>query len=388
MKRLVSRFLSIVSRLLSMILRLLRAVVSRVVRVLLRLLLTQQSGLIAIIVLFGLCLTIFGGTRVDLNTGATINNFLNPRTIMLVITNACVFAIMAVGVTLVIITGGIDISVGSIYALAGIVIAVSLHALGDMSSGIALTVAITMGMGAGALCGLVNGSMVTGLGVHPFIITLGTQLIFRGIAFVISKADSILLPDNVIGFTKATMGLGSGIYPIPMLFMLVVTLIGELYLLKTVSGRNVYAVGGNQDAARYCGLRINRVLIGVYIVCGVSAGIAAFVGSSYYGSASCNDGQSYEMYAIAAAVVGGASLMGGKGSAFGAMLGAILIAMIRQSISTLGLKQNHEQIIVGVAIIAAVVIDRVSAKMSSKRLTRAAGANAGSMVESEDKLKV
>lgn len=353
-----------------------------------RLLLNQQSGLIAIILLFGLFLTIFGGTHVDLGTGATVNNFLNARTIMLVITNACVFAILAVGVTLVIITGGIDISVGSIYALSGVAIAISMRGLGGMSTGMSLAVALVLGMGTGALCGLVNGSMVTGLGVHPFIITLGTQLIFRGVAFVISHADSILLPDNVIGFTKATMGLGSGIYPVPMLFMLVITLIGELYLLKTVSGRNIYAVGGNAEAARYCGLRINKVLIGVYIVCGVAAGIAAFVGSSYYGSASCNDGQSYEMYAIAAAVVGGASLMGGKGSAFGAMLGAILIAMIRQSISILGLEQNHEQIIVGIAIIAAVVFDRVSAKMSSKRLARAAGANAGSAAESKDKLKV
>jgi ribose transport system permease protein len=158
-----------------------------------------------------------------------------------------------------------------------------------------------------------------------------------------------------------------------MLVMLAVTVLGEVYLVKTVMGRNVYAVGGNQEAARYCGLRVGRVLVGVYAISGLTAGIAAFVGTSFYGSASCADATGYELYVIAAAVVGGASLNGGKGSAISAMLGAVLIVLMRQSIRTLHFDQNYEWVIVGCAIVAAVVLDQVNAQLAAKRLARAAG---------------
>lgn len=341
--------------------------------------LPQQTGLIVIILLLGVVLTHFART---ING---VNLFLNPNTIMQVITTGVFFAIMAVGVTMVIITGGIDLSVGATYALSGVAMAMFLRQSQLLSATTmvngepvinwtAVLAAMAISLGIGTLCGLINGVAVIWLRVHPFIITLGTMWIFRGIAFVSSKADSILIPSSVTAFTKNTLGIGHQVYPVPMLVMLVVTIIGEIYLLKTTAGRSIYAVGGNVDAARYCGLPIKRTLIGVYVIAGLTAGIAAFVGASYYGSACCSDADGYELYVIASAVVGGASLMGGKGSALGAMLGAMLIVLIKQSITTLGWDQNYQWIIVGSAIVIAVVLDRLGADYSARRMARAASA--------------
>ena len=165
-----------------------------------------------------------------------------------------------------------------------------------------------MCLGIGLLCGLANGVMVVGLKVHPFIITLGTMWVFRGIAFVTSKAESILVPDALTSVVKTTFGSDSALYPVPMLVMILVTALGAIYLSRTVMGRHIYAVGGNVEASRYSGLRLGRILIGVYALSGLTAGIAAYMGISYYGSATCGDATGYELYVIASAVVGGASL--------------------------------------------------------------------------------
>jgi ribose/xylose/arabinose/galactoside ABC-type transport system permease subunit len=180
------------------------------------------------------------------------------------------------------------------------------------------------------------------------------------------------VPPSLTDFTKASLGLGQQLYPVPLIVMILVTILGGLYLVKTVAGRRIFAVGGNVLASVYSGVRVNRVYLGVYVIAGLTAGISAFVGTGYYGSASCGDAQGYELYVIAAAVVGGVSLMGGKGSAFGATLGALLIVLIRQGISTLHFDDNYEWIIIGVAIIVAVVLDRVSSTLGAKRMAKAA----------------
>ncbi len=335
------------------------------------LLASQQSGLVLVIVLLGLVLTFFAGSHVDRASGREVNNFLNSYTLVQTATDASFFAIMAIGATIVIISGGIDLSVGSIYALAGVVMALTLRKMGAGGEPASFWAGLGLCLGIGVGCGLLNGIMVVGLRVHPFIITLGTMWVFRGIAFVASKAESILVPDILTRFAKATLGLSQSLYPVPLLMMAAVTVVGVLYLSKTVMGRHVYAVGGNVDASRYCGLRVGRILIGVYVLSGLTASMAAFLGSSYYGSASCGDATGYELYVIASAVVGGASLTGGKGSALSATLGAILIIMIRQSIRTLRFDQNYEWIIIGCAIVIAVVLDRVNAQLSAKRLSQA-----------------
>src|SRR5678809_660646 len=151
--------------------------------------------------------------------------------------------------------------------------------------------------------------------------------------------------------------------------MLVVAVLGAVYLQKTVMGRHVFAVGGNAEASRFSGLRLGRITIGVFALSGLTAGLAAFLGAGYYGSASCADATGYELYVIASAVVGGASLRGGKGNAVNATLGALLIVLIRQSVRTLHFDQNYEWIVIGCAIIIAVVIDQWSTRMNARRLT-------------------
>jgi len=327
---------------------------------------SQQSGLVLIILFLGTILTLFAGSHIDPVTGLVVNNFLNSFTLMQTATNASFFAVMAVGTTIVIISGRIDLSVGSIYALSGVTMAMALRALAPLGPATALALGFLISVGVGVLCGLLNGLMVVGLRVHPFIITLGTMWVLRGIAFVISRAESILVPDPLMDFAKATLGLNAGLYPVPLIVTVAVTAIGAMYLSKMRSGRHIYAVGGNQEASRYSGLPIGRILVGVYIVSGLTAGIAAFVGGAYYGSAASADATGYELYVIAAAVVGGASLAGGKGNAVNATLGALLIVLIRQSITTLRLDQNYEWIIIGSAIIVAVVLDQVNATLNSR----------------------
>jgi ribose transport system permease protein len=334
---------------------------------------SAQAGLLLVIVSLGALLTLFAGSHADRVTGESINNFLNSYTLIQTATDASFFAIMAVGATIVIISGGIDLSVGSIYALAGVTTAMVLRAQAPESAAATALLGLGISVGVGLLCGVVNGLMVVGLGVHPFIITLGTMWILRGIAFVASSAESIGLPPPLTAIAKAPLGLAESLYPVPTLVMLAVTILGAIYLQRTVMGRHIFAIGGNPEASRFSGLRLGRIQVGVFVVSGLTAGIAAFMGASFYGSASCVDATGYELYVIASAVVGGASLSGGKGSAVSAMLGALLIVLIRQSIRTLHFDQNYEWIIIGCAIIVAVTLDQANARLTARRLARAAG---------------
>jgi ribose/xylose/arabinose/galactoside ABC-type transport system permease subunit len=333
---------------------------------------SAQAGLLLVIFCLAALLTAFAGTHADRITGEPVNNFLNSYTLIQTLTDASFFAIMAVGATIVIISGGIDLSVGSIYALAGVSTAMFLRASGPAGAAETVLLGLAVSLAVGLACGLVNGLMVVGLGVHPFIITLGTMWMLRGIAFVASNAESIGVPAALTGLAKAPLGMGESLYPVPTLVMIAVTVIGAVYLRETVMGRHVFAFGGNPEASRFSGLRLNRIQVGVFVLSGLTAGIAAFMGASFYGSASCVDATGYELYVIASAVVGGASLSGGKGSAVNAMLGALLIVLIRQSIRTLHFDQNYEWIIIGCAIIIAVTVDQANARFTARRLARAA----------------
>lgn len=333
---------------------------------------SQETGLIIVVTLVVIALTALAGSHADRLTGETVNNFLNSNTLIQVATDASFFAIMAIGATIVIISGGIDLSVGAIYALAGVSMALVLRALGPASTFTMVAVGLVSSVGVGLLCGLLNGLLIVGLRVHPFIITLGTMWVLRGVAFVATKAVSILVPLQLTSVTKASLGLHGGLYPVPMLVMILLTILGWFYLTRTVMGRHVFAFGGNLEASRFAGLALGRIQLGVFAVSGLTAGLAAFLGASFYGSASSGDGQGYELYVIASAVVGGASLIGGKGSAIGATLGALLIVLIRQSIRTLHFDQNYEWIVIGCAIIVAVVVDRWSANVTARRLSRTA----------------
>lgn len=329
---------------------------------------SPQLGLVGVLVALSAVLTLSAGSHVDALSGRTVNNFLNQYTFLQMATDASGFAIMGVGATIVIIAGGIDLSVGAVYALSGVTMAMVLRAAGPMGPVATVALGLATCLSVSLICGVANGVMVIGLGVHSFIITLGTMWILRGLAFVASQAESILVPSALTHVAKAQLGMGEGLYPVPMLVMFVVTAIGAVYLSRTVMGRHVFAVGGNPEAARYAGLNVKRVTLGVFVLSGLTAGIAAFLSASFYGSATSSDGTGYELYVIASAVVGGASLIGGKGSAVSAMLGAMLIVLIRQAIRTLHLDQNYEWIIIGTAMILAVVVDQSGSRLLARRL--------------------
>lgn len=332
---------------------------------------SQQLGLAVVILALGTALTLAAGSHVDPLTGRTVNDFLNAYTLIQMATDASGFAIMGVGATIVIIAGGIDLSVGAVFALSGVVMAMVLRTAGPMSPLVTVALGLVVCLAVALACGFANGFMVIGLGVHPFIITLGTMWIVRGVAFVISHAESILVPSALTAVAKASLGLGRALHPVPLLVMLAVTVLGGVYLTRTVMGRHIFAVGGNAEASRFSGLNVGRITLGVFVLSSLGAGIAAFLGAAFYGSATSSDANGYELYVIASAVVGGASLTGGSGSALSAMLGALLIVMIRQAIRTLHLDQNYEWIIIGGAMIVAVVLDQGGTKWLARRLARA-----------------
>jgi ribose/xylose/arabinose/galactoside ABC-type transport system permease subunit len=346
----------------------------------------QEGGLVIVILVLGLLLTIFGG-RVNLPefrknaAGETErvmvekNKFLNARNLAQLAKDTSFIAIMAIGATFVIISGGIDLSVGAIYALASVLAALVLHHFGpdgprgSVSPWLSVPLGMSVCVGSATLCGLLNGGMIVALRVHPFIITLGTMAIYRGIAFVITTSQSVgSFPGAFSDLVKWEV-LG-GLRLVPLLVMVLVTVIGTTYLARLAAGRRIFAVGGNELASRYSGVRVERVKLSVYVISGLTAGIAALLAIGYYGSAASSDGTGYELDVIASAVVGGASLSGGKGSALGALFGALIIKMIDTGIVILGIDQNYSRIIIGAVIILAVVLDQFNTWLAKRRLTK------------------
>jgi ribose/xylose/arabinose/galactoside ABC-type transport system permease subunit len=329
----------------------------------------QELGLVIVILVMGLFFSVYG--YFDAAPGRE-NTFLNLHNLIdQIATPMSYYAIMAVGMTMVIVTGGIDISVGSTMALSGLAAAWALQNLPvDAPAWEALAVAFAVPLAVGFLCGALNGSLVVA-GMHPFIVTLGTMSIFRGIAVVTPSQQTLPIPGLYLpdAFTDHFMQMRiAGLKPMPMILMLIVALIGWLYLSQTVGGRETYAVGGNEEAARFSGIRTGWVKLRVYMVAGVTAGIAGMVSLGRFGAVSTNTATGYELMVVAAAVVGGASLSGGRGSAIGALLGALVIALIDDGINTLHLNTEYQKIIIGAAIIIAVAVDQFSSYLRARRL--------------------
>jgi ribose transport system permease protein len=341
----------------------------------------QESGLLLVVVVFALILTLCGGniTRTVMTGGQPVkveyNKFFNAKSLAQLAKDTSFIGIMAVGMAVVIISGGIDLSVGAIYALAAVLSALALRHFGPTGPGagaspwLTVPLAAAVCIGTGLVCGLVNGGLIVGLRMHPFIITLDTMAIFRGVALVASGGQSIGdFPEGLQHLVKYEVG--DGLTFVPSIVMVVVMLAGWLFLSRLAAGRRVFAVGGNELAAQYSGIQVQKVKLGVYLWSGGLAGLAALLAMGYYGSASSGDGNGYELNVVAAAVVGGASLSGGRGSALGAMLGALIIQMITTGIIILGIDQNYSQIITGTVVVAAVVLDKVNSWLAARRLAR------------------
>lgn len=331
----------------------------------------QELGLLVVVLALGATLSLYGWYDAEPGAPNTFLNFDNLVTI--IATRMSYYAIMAVGVTLVIIAGGIDISVAAIMTLAAMIAAWTIQDFGREAPAIkVLPVVLTVALLVGLACGLLNGLLVVGLRMHPFIVTLGTMSIFSGVANVLPfGAKTLPLSGHPLprSFTANFMKLEvRDVQPMPMIITLIIVVLGWFYLRLMVAGRETYAVGGNEEAARFSGLRVNLIKLRVYVLCGLAAGMAGMVCLGRFGSFSTNSAAGYELTVIAAAVVGGASLSGGRGSALGALLGALILTMIENGITILHLNQEYKNIIIGGAIIVAVAMDRLSEYVRSRRL--------------------
>ena len=280
----------------------------------------------------------------------TTSDFLTLTNLDNLVRQVAVFAILSVGELFVILTGGIDLSVGSILGLSGGVTALIL------ASGASIPVAILVGLGVGLVVGLVNGLLVSRLKLPPFIATLGMLGIARGLVLLITGAKTIApLPD---AFNNIANGFILGL---PSLFwiLIIVTILAAFVLGRTIFGRYVYAVGSNAESSRLSGVPVNFVLLGVYCISGLLAGFAGVLTASRLGAGIPTAGTGYELQAIAGAVIGGASLSGAKGRAIGAVLGAVIMALLANGGNLLGIDPFYLQIAIGLLIIMAVYFDHL-----------------------------
>jgi len=288
-------------------------------------------------------------------------SFATPENFFNITRNFSFIGIMALGMTVVIATGGIDLSVGSIMGLTAVASGLTLEA------GYPAWAAIGVGLAAGAITGLINGLVIAYAGLSPFVTTLGMLSIARSIAVVLSGNRMIYnFGPGGPGFKV----LGSGALNLtptfqlsyPLLFLVVLTVIFAFVFKMTSWGRHVLAIGGNEQAALLTGVPVNRIKVQAYVVSGLCASFAAILSVGWTGSAINALGVTYELLAISAAVIGGANLMGGEASAYGAFIGAALIFVIRNSLLMAGVDSNWQGTFVGLFLIAAVYLGKVRAK--------------------------
>jgi ribose/xylose/arabinose/galactoside ABC-type transport system permease subunit len=274
----------------------------------------------------------------------TVDNILN------VLRQVSLNAILAIGATYVILLAGIDLSVGSIVALSGVV-AASFATSGHTG----ILMPIVMGMAVGLLVGFVNGVVIAKWNVAPFIATLGMMAAARGFTYIYSKGQPIsnLNADFLAIGRSDFLGI-----PIPVWIMLALAVIFLIILYKTRFGRYVFAIGNNENAAKISGIKVNRVKVWVYSISGLLAGIAGIILSSRVSSGLPQAGASYELDAIAAVVIGGTSLNGGKGRLWGSLIGALLIGVLNNGLDLMNVSSYWQQVIKGAIIIAAVMFDR------------------------------
>lgn len=282
------------------------------------------------------------------NSFATSNNLFN------VTRNFTFVAVIALGMTIVIITGGIDLSVGSVLCLCSMVLAVVMHA------GYSIEVGIAASLGTALLVGAINGVLIAYLDMPPFVVTLGMLSIARSLAMVASNNTVVFQfgPDHdkllFLGGGALLFGISN-----PVIYMLVLALITGFVLRWTRFGRYVFAIGGNEHAAIVTGVPVRRTKVAVYMVSSLSAGIAGVIETGWLGAVTTNLGTGMELQVIAAAVIGGANLAGGIGTAFGALIGSALIEVIRNSLGLLGINAFWQGAFVGSFIIVAVAFDRL-----------------------------
>jgi ribose/xylose/arabinose/galactoside ABC-type transport system permease subunit len=279
----------------------------------------------------------------------TTPRFLTIPNLMIIGTQVSINALLAFGVTFVIITGGIDLSLGSMVAVTGVVTATFAH-----PDTYPLIVPILIGLLTGVAIGAFNGLVITKSKVPPFIVTLGTMTIGRGLALILSKGRPVSNLSDSFNFIGGGNVFG---VPFPIIILVVAFVICSVILNKTVLGRYMYAVGGNEPAAHASGIRVNRVKMWVYTICGLLSAMGGILLTSRITTGQPNAGAGFELDAIAAAIIGGTSTSGGTGTITGTLIGALLIGVISNSLDLLNVSSYYQQVVMGVIIIGAVVLD-------------------------------
>ncbi len=288
------------------------------------------------------------------------SNFLTRTNVLKIANHISYTAIIAIGMTMVIITTGIDLSVGSLIALSGVIVACSARELGiNPDSGLLILLGcVLLGIVGCGLLGTFSGLMVTAFGIHPFIVTLSIMSIARGLSFIIADG-----PSDVVIETESYRFLGAGrsLMGIPnsVILMMLLYVLAHLLMTRTVLGRHIYAVGGNREAAHLSGVPVKRVLIVVYTICGALAGLGGVVNSSLHGAGSAKSGLGYELQIIAAVVVGGTSLAGGSGNIMGTLVGALILGVIANGMNLTGVTTYPQMVVFGLLILVAVLIDQL-----------------------------
>lgn len=307
----------------------------------------QESGVLLATVLFIVIITCVN--RVFL-TQENISNVLRGTGFTLLTT---------LGITLVLISGGLDLSVGSVYALGGTVCAKCLVA------GVPLWASVFCGLLAGILVGVVNGFIIVKLNIPPLIVTLGMMYIARGVVYVMTQGVPVYpLPDEFKALEQSSV---LGGIPNVVVLSLILAVLTNVLMKRTALGRQIYAVGGNADAARISGINVGRTKMFVYILTGALAALTGILMTSRLGSAQALAGQGYEMTVIAAAIIGGTSTYAGVGTILGSVLGALFMEVLSNSLTLLRISVYWQNIVIGVVLIVAVIIDTYRRVLMSKR---------------------
>jgi ribose transport system permease protein len=299
---------------------------------------------------------------------ALSGDFLTTDNLLNIGVQAAVVAILAFGSTFVIVSAGIDLSVGSVAALSATVLAWM-----ATSEGVPVWIAVILSVAVGIACGLVNGFMVAYGKLPSFIATLAMLSVGRGLSLVISQGSPIAFPSSV-SHLGDTLG---GWLPVPVLVMVAMGLITAVILGRTYIGRSMYAIGGNEEAARLSGLRVKKQQLAIYALSGLFAAAAGIVLASRLSSAQPQAAQGYELDAIAAVVIGGASLAGGTGKASGTLIGALILAVLRNGLNLLSVSAFWQQVVIGVVIALAVLLDTVRRRAGATPVAAGAGTPGG-----------
>jgi len=285
--------------------------------------------------------------------------FLNSENLINIAGQIAVIAIVAIGMTMVIITGGIDLSVGSLIALSAVLAA---RFIRDFAGGVnaSFTGMLLACIAAIALCGIVggfSGVMITRFAIPPFIVTLSMLLVGSGLAYILSKNESIYqIPESFVRLDLGSLLLN---LPNPVVLMLILYALAHVLMSRMKLGRYLYAVGGNSEAARLAGVPVKRVVMFAYVASAMLAGLGGVLMASRLKSGSATYGNMYEMWVIAAAVVGGTSLTGGQGKIFGTLIGAFIIAVIQNGMNLTNIESQTQKVVLGLVILGAVLLDKI-----------------------------